>query len=116
MAQAIGQMIGTCVAPLQGSNWVPSMKDEETLNMLRVISQDSRWDIVAFLASRAEACATEISVEVGIPPSTLSFHLKQLADAKVLEARAQGREIYYRFKAGQLEKAVESLKYLLMSP
>jgi ArsR family transcriptional regulator, arsenate/arsenite/antimonite-responsive transcriptional repressor len=91
------------------------MRNEETLNTLKVISQGSRWDIVKFIADNLEASAKKISVGVGIPPSTLSFHLKQLADANILEARVQGREIHYRIIKGQLRKAAVSLQDLVES-
>jgi ArsR family transcriptional regulator len=88
------------------------MDNDETLNTLRALSQDSRWDIVQFLSSHAESCPKEISNHIGIPPSTLSFHLKQLTEAEILEARNSGRETFYRVKPGQLEKIVERLQDL----
>jgi DNA-binding transcriptional ArsR family regulator len=89
------------------------MKNFETLSTLKALSQESRWEIVAFLAANPRSCAGDIARNIGVPPSTLSFHLKQLTDADVLEARNRGRETYYHLAPGALEEVIESLRRLL---
>jgi DNA-binding transcriptional ArsR family regulator len=39
--------------------------------------------------------ASELAERLGIPPNTLSFHLKTLSHADLVLARPQGRFIYY---------------------
>lgn len=38
----------------------------------------------------------ELGAELGIPPATLSFHLKELSRAGLVEAEQRGRTIRYR--------------------
>ncbi len=49
----------------------------------------------------------EIAEAVGASPSTLSFHLKKLEKAGVVEAEKKGRERYYRVKDS--DKVIETL-------
>ncbi len=39
--------------------------------------------------------AGELARTLGIPPQTLSFHLKEMTHAGLLRARREGRHIYY---------------------
>ncbi len=39
--------------------------------------------------------ASKIAERLGLPPSTLSFHLKELNQAALIEARQDGRFIIY---------------------
>lgn len=89
------------------------MDTTDVRNTLKAISQESRWDILSFIANYPDSCAKEVSNHVGIPPSTLSFHLKQLIEVDMLEVRSEGRETHYRLKTGTVEKTVAGLRALL---
>jgi ArsR family transcriptional regulator len=67
-------------------------------SMLGALSQPTRLKIVEVVASgTAEGTpAGEIARAVHCPASTLSFHLKELAQAGLLAAEPQGRFIRYR--------------------
>ena len=39
--------------------------------------------------------AGEIAAQLALPPATLSFHLKELARARLVSARRSGRNLFY---------------------
>ncbi len=57
--------------------------------------------------------AGEIARVTKTPPSTLSFHLKELSQAGVLEAKPKGRFIYYAMRKSALTAAVSFLQSCL---
>lgn len=70
---------------------------------LAALAQESRLEVFRLLvqAGPEGLAAGEIAERLGIPPSTLSFHVRALAQAGLIESRQQGRFIYYsaRFSA-----------------
>lgn len=46
----------------------------------------------------AGLCAGEIAEQLELPKPTLSFHLKELAQAELIEAQRDGRTIHYRVR------------------
>ncbi len=64
---------------------------------LAALAQDNRLRVYRLLVqSGGEGLpATEIAERVGIPPDTLSFHLKTLSHADLVRSRQSGRFIYY---------------------
>jgi len=49
-----------------------------------------------------ELCVCELTEKLGIAQSKLSFHLKTLKDAGIIQARQDGRWVYYRLRSEQL--------------
>jgi len=64
---------------------------------LAALAQDSRLDVFRLLvqAGPEGLAAGEIADRLGIPASTLSFHIKSLSHAGLAESRQQGRFVYY---------------------
>jgi len=64
---------------------------------LAALAQDSRLQVYRFLvqAGPEGLAASELAERLGIPPNTLSFHLKTLSHADLVIARPEGRFIYY---------------------
>jgi DNA-binding transcriptional ArsR family regulator len=64
---------------------------------LAALAQDSRLDVFRLLvqAGPGGLTAGEIADQLGIPASTLSFHVKALSQAGLVEARQSGRFIHY---------------------
>jgi len=74
------------------------MDTTTVLTALSALAQASRLAVFRHLvqAGPAGACPGDIAQALGISPSTLSFHLKALAHAGLVEAEQQGRSILYR--------------------
>jgi DNA-binding transcriptional ArsR family regulator len=64
---------------------------------LAALAQDSRLEVFRLLvqAGPAGLPAGEIAERLRIPPSTLSFHVKTLAQAGLIGSRQESRFIYY---------------------
>jgi DNA-binding transcriptional ArsR family regulator len=67
---------------------------------LAALAQPSRLEVFRLLVSSdTELCAGEIANRLDLPKSTLSFHLKELTHAGLVEARRDARSIIYRVRA-----------------
>ena len=73
------------------------MEFKAAVSALAALAQESRLAIFRTLvqAGPAGLAAGKISEITGIPPSSLSFHLKELAHAGMANARHEGRFIIY---------------------
>jgi DNA-binding transcriptional ArsR family regulator len=73
------------------------MNRGQALLAFAALSQDTRLSIVRLLvkAGPGGLSAGEVADEVGVSASNLSFHLKELQRAGLLEARREARSIIY---------------------
>ena len=73
------------------------METKLVLSALSSLAQESRLAIFRALveAGPGGLPAGKISETTGIPPSSLSFHLKELAHADMVGSRQEGRFIIY---------------------
>ena len=73
------------------------MNNKSAITLLSSIAQEARLDIFrALVQAGAEGMsAGVIGEQLGIPNSTLSFHLKELSHAGLVTARQESRFIYY---------------------
>jgi len=73
------------------------MKNAEAVKALAALAQDTRLAIYRLLvqAGAAGMSVGTIGDKLQLPGATLSFHLKELANASLIDARHEGRFIYY---------------------
>jgi ArsR family transcriptional regulator len=73
------------------------MKSTEVVKSLAALAQESRLAIFRMLVKRGPEGfpPSTISQKLDIPSPTLSFHLKELQNAGLLETRRDGRFLYY---------------------
>ena len=73
------------------------MKNADAVEALAALAQDTRLAIYRLLvqAGGAGMSVGSIGDKLQLPGATLSFHLKELAHASLIEPRHQGRFIYY---------------------
>src|SRR5512146_3133009 len=71
---------------------------------LSALAQESRLLIYRLLveAGPTGMSVGEIGASLKIAPATLSFHLKELAHAGLVDARQEGRFIYYSANFGTM--------------
>lgn len=74
-----------------------NMEKSFILSALAALSQESRLDVFRLLVEHGPEglSAGAIAERLGLANATLSFHLKELAHAKLITARQAGRFIYY---------------------
>lgn len=73
------------------------MKNEMAVTLLESLAQEARLGIFRLLVQTGARglAAGAIGEKLGIPPSTLSFHLKELHRSGLIDARSESRFIYY---------------------
>lgn len=73
------------------------METKDAVTALSALAQDSRLAVFRTLvqAGPAGLAAGKISELTGIPPSSLSFHLKELSHAGLASSQQAGRFVIY---------------------
>ena len=69
----------------------------KAVNCLAALAQETRLAVFRQLveAGPEGLCAGDIGTRLGVAPATLSFHLAQLSNAGLVDARQQSRFIFY---------------------
>ena len=88
------------------------MEIKTIVTQLSALAQESRLSIFRKLveAGPQGLSAGDISSELGIPPPTLSFHLKDLNQAGLVESQRDGRSIVYRASYTSMNQLIDYLK------
>jgi len=73
------------------------MKSYEVVKSLGALAQESRLALFRLLVKRGPEGFTpgDLSKRLDIPGPTLSFHLKELQNAGLVDARREGRFLFY---------------------
>jgi arsenate reductase len=73
------------------------MEMDEAALAYAALGQATRLDLLRrlLLAGASGLAAGEIAAGMGVPPSTLSFHLRALEQAGLIAATRQGRSLVY---------------------
>jgi ArsR family transcriptional regulator len=75
---------------------------DQALPPLRALAEPIRLQVVQALAG-GERCVCDLTAELALAQSKLSFHLKVLKEAGLIGARQEGRWIYYRLEPAALK-------------
>ncbi|WP_395007331.1 ArsR/SmtB family transcription factor [Undibacterium sp.] len=73
------------------------MQTKEAITALAALAQESRLAIFRLLVQIGPQglAASKIAEMLGVPPSSLSFHLKELSHADLVMSRQVGRFVIY---------------------
>jgi ArsR family transcriptional regulator len=87
------------------------MKSEAVIKTLSALAHPSRLDVFRLLVRRGpEGYAPgDLGTRLGIPGPTLSFHLKELSLAGLIESRREGRHLYYGASMAHMNALVSFL-------
>jgi DNA-binding transcriptional ArsR family regulator len=87
------------------------MKQSHALLSFAALSQDTRLAILRLLVREGPdgLAAGAIAETVGVSPSNLSFHLKELERAGLIAARREARSIFYSADYSALRGLIEFL-------
>ena len=74
-----------------------NMEIRDAIKSLAALAHNSRLEIYRLLVQKGSQglAANAIAEKVGLPNATLSFHIKGLTHAGLVDARQDGRFIYY---------------------
>ena len=87
------------------------MKTAEAVKALAALAQDTRLAIYRMLVQRGHdgLPAGTVAERLDVPAATLSFHLKELANAGMIESRQDGRFVYYSANYSRMNGLLEYL-------
>ena len=94
-----------CCTPLAGST-LSDAEAAELERLFRTLADRHRLKILNMLlrAGGQPVCVCEFVPTLGLTQPTVSYHLKQLTDAGLLERERRGTFAYYRLAPGALER------------
>ena len=74
------------------------MKSREAIESLAALAQESRLAIFRLLVKRGPEgyTPTQLGAKLDVSSPTMSFHLKELQRAGLIDVRRNGRFLYYR--------------------
>ena len=87
----------------------PSASELDLVSILRTVGDPVRLEIVRLLSDDEERTCTAVGDTVGLPASTLSYHLRMLREAGVTRTRAEGTERHISLRREDLEQAYPGL-------
>ena len=84
---------------------------QDNAKVFKAFCDENRLMILELLQS-GEKCACKLLDDLHIGQSTLSHHMRILCDSGIVQARKEGKWIYYSISAGGSEYAKELLNKL----
>lgn len=87
------------------------MKIKSAVEALSALAQESRLSIFRQLVQTGKEglAAGVLGEKLGIPATTLSFHLKELSHAKLIKSRTEGRYVIYSASFIEMDKLIAYL-------
>jgi ArsR family transcriptional regulator len=105
-----GDALIDCCSPLVR----PSLSEREAAELERLfkaLADRHRVQIVNLLAGAEDAvCVCKLEPALGLSQPTVSYHLKLLVEAGLLERERRGRFGYYRLSEGALDRLGELVR------
>ena|SRR5438552_14321676 len=93
-----------CCTPMARPG-ITSREAEALATLFRALGDASRVRIINLLASSDEPiCVCELTEPVGLSQGTVSFHLKKLLQAGLIEREQRGTWAYYSMKPDALDR------------
>ena len=80
------------------------METNRAVDALGALAQASRLQVYRLLVQKGPegVAAGELAERLNVPANTLSFHLKALSHAGLVQTRQDGRFVYYSANYGQM--------------
>jgi ArsR family transcriptional regulator len=85
-----------------------SLDFERTARVFHALSEPTRLRLVDLLRG-GERCVCELTQALKTGQSRLSFHLKALKEAGIVQDRREGRWVYYRLNQERVEEVAAVL-------
>ena len=99
-----------CCSPLVRPT-LTNAQAAELEELFKALADRHRVQIVNLLAGADDAvCVCKLMPALGLAQPTVSYHLKLLVDAGLLERERRGRFSYYRLAAGALDRLGELVR------
>jgi len=84
------------------------VRTAEAVKALAALAQDTRLAIYRLLVQqgRGGLPAGTVAERLDVPAATLSFHLKELLNAGMIESRQEGRFVYYSANYARMDELI----------
>jgi DNA-binding transcriptional ArsR family regulator len=84
----------------------------EFINITKALSDENRVRALMML-QEGELCVCQLIEMLGLAPSTVSKHMSILRQARLVQARKEGRWMYYRLPDGDAPRCVrEAIQWM----
>ncbi|HOD93556.1 MAG TPA: metalloregulator ArsR/SmtB family transcription factor [Clostridia bacterium] len=85
---------------------------KDQVKVFKAFCDEKRLQILGLLQS-GEKCACVLMEQLGMPQSSLSYHMKILCESGIVDGRAEGKWTYYTISKKGSDEAMALLKKLL---
>jgi DNA-binding transcriptional ArsR family regulator len=87
------------------------MDNRSAVSLLTALAQESRLAVFRLLVEQGPEGlpAGKIGEHLGVPPATLSFHLKELSHAGLVQSRQESRFVFYSANYGAMNSLLAFL-------
>jgi ArsR family transcriptional regulator len=100
-----------CCAPVAATE-LDAEEAEATATLFRALGDPARVRIVNVLATQVDAvCGCDLEAPLGLSQPTVSFHLKKLHEAGVLDRQKQGVWVYYSLNPEAVRRLAGVLRF-----
>ena len=73
-------------------------------SLFAALADATRLDILRQLSRSGPTCVCKFEAQAAIAPNLLSYHLKVLRDASLVETKRRGRWVDYSLASGAMER------------
>ncbi|EAQ68826.1 bacterial regulatory protein/ ArsR family [Synechococcus sp. RS9909] len=81
----------------------PALDPDQARALLKALADPIRLQVIEALGD-GERCVCDLTEQLGLAQSKLSFHLRVLKEAGLLVDRQSGRWVYYRLRTESIEQ------------
>jgi DNA-binding transcriptional ArsR family regulator len=78
-------------------------------DVMKALSDPVRWSIVTQMAATDELACTTLERTLSVTKSTISYHIKTLMHAHLIEVRKEGRYYFYTLRRDILAMVLHSV-------
>ena len=101
--------VATCCVPITGLTMSPAQA-AQAASIFKALADPARVQIVNLLANADGAvCVCDITPEVDLTQPTVSFHLKKLLAAGLVQREQRGKWAYYSLDIGTLAEVANAI-------
>jgi DNA-binding transcriptional ArsR family regulator len=80
-------------------------------DVLKALSDEMRWSIVTQLAAVDELACLRLEHTLPVSKPTISYHVKVLYHAGLIEVRKEGRNYFYRLRRDVLDSVLATIAH-----
>lgn len=84
-------------------------RSDDRIDALKALADPVRLDILSRIAGVDELACTALVRDIGVSPSTVSYHIKSLRSAGFVDVRKSGRNYFYTIRPQSLRSLSDYL-------